>query len=109
MPIRDKTSSSTPLRTRDAAQAVAIEALAFLAEDMERIGGFLAQSGLSPGDLRARAAEPDFAAAVLAFILSDEPMLIAFSAKAKLRPQDVLTAHAVLDPPFDPDAPARRH
>ncbi|MEP9377732.1 DUF3572 domain-containing protein [Aquabacter sp. CN5-332] len=108
MPIKDRTGSSTPLRVREAAQAVAIQALTWLAQDMERVGGFLAQSGLGPGDLRARAAEPAFGAAVLGYLLSDESLLVAFADDAKLRPQDVVHAHDVLNPPFDPDAPARR-
>lgn len=105
MPIKEK---SNPARAREAAQAVAIQALTFLAQDMERIGGFLAQSGLGPGDLRARAAEPAFGAAVLAHLLSDETLLLAFVEDGKLRPQDVVHAHDILNPPFDPDAPARR-
>ncbi len=107
MPIKDRTSRSTPMRAQEAAQAVAILALTFLAQDMERVGGFLAQSGLGPGDLRARAGEPVFGAAVLGYLLSNEPLLLAFAADAKLRPQDVVHAHDVLNPPLDPDAPAR--
>lgn len=106
MPIREKTPSHA--RVREAAVAVAVKALTYLAQDMERIGGFLAQSGLGPGDLRARAQEPAFGAAVLGYLLSDETLLIAFAAESGLRPQDVLHAVHVLEPPFDPDAPARR-
>lgn len=106
MPIREKVPSQT--RAREAAGAVAVSALTFLAQDIERIGGFLAQSGLGPGDLRSRAHEPAFGAAVLHYLLSDDALLMAFVADAKLRPQDVLHALVVLEPPFDPDAPAKR-
>lgn len=106
MPIREKTPSEA--RAREAASAVAVQALTWLAQDMERIGGFLAQSGLGPGDLRSRAREPAFGAAILTYILSDDAQLLDFVAAAKLRPQDVLHALHVLEPPFDPDAPVRR-
>lgn len=108
MPIREKNQMPSAARAREAASAVAIQALTWLAQDIERIGGFLAQSGLGPGDLRARANDPVFGAAVLHFILSEDAMLLDFVAHAQLRPQDVLHALAVLEPPFDPDAPARR-
>lgn len=106
MPIREKVPSQA--RAREAAGAVAVSALTFLAQDMERIGGFLAQSGLGPGDLRTRAHEPAFGAAVLQYLLSDDALLTAFAADAKLRPQDVVHALVALEPPIDPDAPARR-
>ncbi|MEW6255737.1 MAG: DUF3572 domain-containing protein [Pseudomonadota bacterium] len=105
MPIQEKVPSQA--RAREAAGAVAVKALTFLAQDMERIGGFLAQSGLGPGELRTRAHEPAFGAAVLNYLMSDETLLLAFVADANLRPQDVVHALYVLEPPFDPDAPAR--
>ncbi|WP_127089470.1 DUF3572 domain-containing protein [Aquabacter cavernae] len=106
MPIREKTPSQA--RAREAAGALAIRALGWLAQDMERIGGFLAQSGMGPGDLRVRAQEPAFGAAILSYLLSDEALLLAFAADTTLRPQDVVHAFHVLEPPFDPDAPVRR-
>ena len=39
---------------RDAAEALALSALGWIAEDPERIGAFLGQSGLDPDVLRAR-------------------------------------------------------
>ncbi|OYY10030.1 MAG: hypothetical protein B7Y70_09175 [Rhizobiales bacterium 35-68-8] len=108
MPMKDRYNPPGAARAQEAASAVAVQALTWLASDMERIGGFLAQSGLGPGDLRARAQEPAFGAAVLHFVLSEDAMLLAFVAEAKLRPLDVVHALSVLEPPFDPDAPARR-
>jgi hypothetical protein len=42
----------------EAAQALALRALAFLAEDPERLGRFLALSGMGPAELRTRASDP---------------------------------------------------
>lgn len=110
MPIKDRPgfNSRSPKEVRAAAQELALTALSFLAKDVERIGGFLAATGMGPADLRAAASQPEFGAGVLGFILSDEPMLLAFCADAGFRPEDVIRAHAVLDPPFDPDSPVRR-
>lgn len=106
MPIKDH--SNTPARVRQAAEAVAVSALGFLAQEPDRIGRFLAETGLGPAELRAAAREPHFNAGLLAFLLADEPLLIEFASHAGLKPQDVARAHDVLNPPFDPDAPARR-
>ena len=48
----------SPAIAREAAEKLAVEALSFLASDPERIGRFLALSGLGPGDLRRIAGEP---------------------------------------------------
>lgn len=110
MPIKEKSSFMPEARRKAqaAAQAVAVSALGFLAQDMERISGFLAATGLGPADLREAAHRPQFGAGVLAFLLADEGLLLTFCAEAELRPQDVERAHAVLDPPFDPDRALQR-
>jgi hypothetical protein len=74
---------------RDAAEALALRALAFLAEDPERLGRFLALSGLGPGELRSRAGDPALLGGVLDHLLSDEPLLLAFAAAQELRPEAV--------------------
>ncbi|MGM0584287.1 MAG: DUF3572 domain-containing protein [Pseudomonadota bacterium] len=63
---------------REQAEALAIAALGFLAQDREALGAFLDAAGAGPGDLRDRAREPDFLGFVLDFLLQDEPLLIAF-------------------------------
>jgi hypothetical protein len=78
------------------AEALAAEALGFLAERREALEAFLAAAGAGPGDLRARAAEPEFLGFVLDFLLQDEPLLIAFC-DATRRPYDApLRARAAL-------------
>lgn len=106
MPIQDKPRGLKA--QRDAAQEVAVSALAFIAADGERLVRFLAETGLSPATLRDAAGRRDFGAGVLAFILSDEQMLLAFAAEKGLDPRHVAGAHEILSPPVDPDATVRR-
>ncbi|MFG1344578.1 DUF3572 domain-containing protein [Xanthobacter autotrophicus DSM 431] len=106
MPIQDKPRGLKA--QRDAAQEVAVSALAFIAADGERLVRFLAETGLSPATLRDAAGRRDFGAGVLAFILSDEQMLVAFAAEKGLDPRHVAGAHEILSPPVDPDATVRR-
>jgi hypothetical protein len=79
-----------------AAEAVAIQALGFLAQDDERLGRFLALSGVGPGDIRAAASQPGFLAGVLDHIVGDEALLVAFAAHADLAPPQVAAAHSIL-------------
>jgi hypothetical protein len=81
---------------REAAEALAIEALGFLAADPERIERFLSLSGLNPSTLRAAAAEPAFLAAVLDHLATDESLLTAFAANAGRAPASVAAARALL-------------
>jgi hypothetical protein len=56
----------------DGAETLAIQGLAFLAADMERLELFLSLTGLDPRNLRAAAAEPRFLAGVLEHISGNE-------------------------------------
>lgn len=90
-------------RTRDAAEALALQALSFLARDPQRIGGFLLSSGLEADQLRLAAQEPGFFAAVLGHLMSDEPMLLMFSEDAGVDPQTISAAHRMLNgPAYEP-------
>jgi hypothetical protein len=85
------------LRTEHDAEALAIEALTFLAGDGERLSRFLAITGLDPTSLRLAAAEPGFLAGVLDHILGDEALLLAFAANQQLEPEVISRARAQLD------------
>lgn len=65
------------------AESLAVQALAWLAEDEGALGAFLDAAGADPAALRARAAEPEFLGFVLDFLLADEPRLIAFCDAAR--------------------------
>lgn len=81
---------------QDAAQALALRALGYLAGEEGLLQGFLGQSGLDLATLRARAAEPELLGAVLDFILGDDSMVLALAAHLHCRPEEVLTARAAL-------------
>ena len=83
-------------RERAAAEALAVQALAFLAAEPERLGRFLALSGIGPQALRTAAAEPDFLAGVLEHITGDERLLLDFAAHVQIKPPAVMRAAAAL-------------
>jgi hypothetical protein len=87
-------------RTGNDFEAVAIQALGFLAADEERLGRFLAITGLGPENLRAAASQPGFLASVLAHVAEDEAMLIAFAAESGIPPERIgRAAHHLSGPP----------
>lgn len=85
-----------PKATREAAEAVAIQALTYIAGDAERLGQFLAVTGVGPAEIRTAAAEPRFLVGVLEYLISDEALLTAFAADAGLRPPDAVKALVIL-------------
>jgi Protein of unknown function (DUF3572) len=82
--------------SREAAEALAVQALNFLATEPERLGRFLALSGLGPESIRAAAAESGFLAGVLAHLGEDETLLVAFAAEAGVKPAEVDRARRLL-------------
>jgi len=85
-----------PTYTREAAEAVAVQALGFLAADGERLDRFLALSGLNASEIRAAAIEPGFLTGVLDHVVSDDRVLMAFAEDSGLTPADIEKAHAAL-------------
>jgi len=81
---------------RKIAENLAIQALGFMASDPERLGAFLAATGIGPEMIRKAAAEPAFLAGVLDHVCGDESLLITVAEHAGLTPQDVEHAQAVL-------------
>ena len=91
---------------REVAEIVAIQALRFVAGDPERLGLFLAESGLGPETLRTAAANPQFLASVLDFIMRDDATVKAFADASQLHPTNVAAARQVLgDPDWERDVP----
>jgi Protein of unknown function (DUF3572) len=80
----------------DAASALAIAALTFIAAEPERLGRFLALSGIGPESIRTAARDPGFLLGVLDHLLGDEPLLLAFANENEIDPQDVQRARSVL-------------
>ena len=81
-----------------AAEAIAIQALTFLAADPERLERFLVASGLRPETLRAATAAPDFWAGLLDYMVSDDELLIQLAKDARIAPEEVMAARQVLSP-----------
>ena len=91
---------------REAAEIVAIQALGFVAGDAERLGAFLAESGIGPDTLRKPAADPRFLASVLDFVLRDDATVKAFAKASELHPTNIAAAREVLgDPKWERDVP----
>lgn len=100
----DKTTIGDAAR-REAAQALGIMALTWLASDPERIGDFLAASGVGPEALRQGARDPDFLAGVLDHIAAEDGRIIAFADHAEVTPDTVNRARHVLGSDWERDGP----
>jgi hypothetical protein len=81
---------------QEAAAQLAIAALTFIAEEPERLGRFLALSGIGPESLRTAARQPDFLLGVLDHVMGDEALLTAFADHGGIDPTDVARARDVL-------------
>ncbi len=93
---------------REQAEILALRALGWVAADPERIGGFLAFSGLAPENLGEilGGADPEARGGLLGglldWLLADESALLAFCAEARIPPEEPLAARAAL-PGFSGD------
>ena len=90
---------------RAAAEQLAIAALGFIADEPERLGRFLAMTGLGPGSLRNAAREPHFLAGVLDHVAADETLLVAFAAQHEVDPDAVMRARDELGGLCERDMP----
>ncbi len=82
--------------TREQAEGLAIQALTFIAEDGERLGRFLAVTGIGPAEIRTAAREPGFLVGVLEYMASDERLITAFAGESGLDPADIARSRAAL-------------
>ena len=91
---------------REVAEIVAVQALGFIAGDAERLGAFLAESGIGPQSLRAAATDPQFLVSVLDFVLRDDATVKAFAKTSELHPTNIAAAREVLgDAKWERDVP----
>jgi hypothetical protein len=79
----------SPPLTQQQAEGLAIQALTFIAGDGERLGRFLAVTGIGPAEIRAAAHEPGFLAGVLDYMASDDRLIAAFASETGLDPTDI--------------------
>jgi Protein of unknown function (DUF3572) len=94
-----------PPYSQQNAEMLAVQALAFMAEDEDRLGGFLASTGLALQSIRDAAREPDFLAGVLEHMLADENLLIAFADGVGIDPAEVARARQMLGKVWERDLP----
>jgi Protein of unknown function (DUF3572) len=85
-----------PETTRESAEMLAIQALSFIAEEPERLGRFLAITGLEAQSLRDAAREPNFLLGVLDHLVGDERLLTEFATQHALTPEAVTRARDLL-------------
>ncbi len=85
-----------PKPTRSGAEELAVAALAFIAQEPDRLRRFLDLSGLDPANLRQAAAGPGFLTGVLDYVSGDEGLLVAFAAAAGIDPTAIETARQLL-------------
>jgi len=84
---------------------LAIQVLAFIAEETERLDGFLALTGLERESIREAAREPGFLVGVLEHMLGNESLLIAFSQSAGIDPAEIARAFSALGGKWERDLP----
>ena len=90
----------------EAAERLAIQALTFIAQNGERLGRFLAITGISLSEIRAAAQEPGFLAGVLEHVAEDQRLIESFAAEAGLDPADIDRArHALGSGSWERDGP----
>jgi hypothetical protein len=80
----------------DAAEAIAVDALSFIATDAYRLARFLDLTGLTPQSIRAAARDAEFLLGVLDYIDADESLLKAFAVSSGINPSTVSKARLVL-------------
>lgn len=88
-------SKPNPLAA-EVAEVLAIQALAFIAQDPERLGRFLALTGMGPGEIREAARERYFLVGVLEYVAGNEELLVAFAGHARVDPGTIATAQQAL-------------
>jgi hypothetical protein len=84
---------------------LAVQALAFIAEDDRRLSGLVEATGLGLQSIRDAAREPNFLTGVLEHILANENLLIAFADRIGIDPTEVSRAHQALGKVWERDLP----
>jgi len=102
---RGKIRSSKDRARHQAAETLAVAALAFLASEPEHLGGFLAATGVGPDQIRNASCDPSFLSGVLDHFSGNEPLLIAFAQHQGIDPTEVERARVALGHVWERDLP----
>ena len=98
-PYQPKSVAKAPPRmTDDVAEAMALQAIAYLMADEDLMTGFLAASGCAPENLRGRLKDRGFLVGALDYLLSDDNVVIAFARHIGVAPEAPLHAREWLTP-----------
>lgn len=91
---------------RKGAESLAVQALAYIASDDQRLAPFLEVTGIGAGAIRAAAASPGFLAGVLDYLAADERLLVGFAREVESSPESIMQARAILGGrPWEADTP----
>lgn len=87
--------------SRGAAEAIAIDALTFIAAYDDTLSRFVTMTGIDPAGIRSEISKPGFLAGVMGHIVQDEALLVAFASSAGLKPEQVAAAAMALGVRWD--------
>ena len=73
--------------SQDESQIIALNALAFLVSDPDRITRFMGITGTAPETIRASASMPGFLAGVLDYLCGDQTLLLTFAESEGVEPE----------------------
>jgi hypothetical protein len=85
--------------TRERAETIALNGLAFLAAQPEVLERFLRISGIEVDELRLRAADPDTLRALTEFLLGDDALVTGFCEEQGIDPRELHLANHILGQP----------
>jgi hypothetical protein len=77
-------------------ETLALQALAFIAGDDDRLERFIGLTGVDPASLRTIARDPAGLGSVLDYLLGWEPLLLEFAAAHALKPESIAIARRKL-------------
>lgn len=89
-------STESPTQSGMDASEMALAALGWILEDMERAERFLSLTGMTPETLREGILTAQVQAAVLEFLANHEPDLIRAAEALAVTPQELIAAHREL-------------
>lgn len=82
--------------TPNAAEALALKALEFLANSPDNLEMFMAATGINGDELRERLEEPTVLAAIIDFMLKNEGLLVEFCDATSIRAREIHLASHLL-------------
>ena len=82
--------------TQEAAEAIGLQALAWLVANEDLLPVFMDASGASADDLRTQATDPGFLGAVLDFVMMDDAWVMGFCEAEGLKYDQPMYARAAL-------------